>query len=624
MATKTHIVRTEEDQVENAVQIRSDDPGSPVSNQTWINTTDKKMKFYDGSDIQNVGAAGVGSASTFALFQAEDGDISSFTNMAIESASPIAGDKSYSISSLPAAAPSISVDERRAGSTCVVSLMSRLTSGSGKIVVKDNSSNVLESLIVSGTSAEKVVIDFGIPAAATSIQISFEDESSATGWVVDDIEFTDNPFVYKDLVKENYVRAQGTGITTYTLGTAVPFTEVTDSANAFDGTTYTVQKSNSRIKISGSVRFSTVAARNIHIYKNGSNYKLVESDNSANHPFAYLSSVGEFDVGDQITIVVLNNGGTLQNDTVIHYLNIVEQEITEHVVTPAKVVDEFYRARNVASGSTNTAIAYWDSDIVNETGELISIASNATDGMSITALKDVVVTASYNVRSATGGAQNLGWSLNSNQLTTNILSITSAHRLKYTGNTSTPSESYSHDATVQIKLSAGDVLRPHTGGTITSADAGQSYVNILARAANAEFLAAVPMNYTQTKTLSANFGTTLTTISDLTFNNLIPGRVYEAIFNGHIALKTGSGGLYIEVRHDGNTLGTWSYDSPSSDNTTNVSNSLTVKFTATADTLTFYGASIFSSYELEGNGTKAKTHAILTELNYTKETTRFS
>ena len=192
MATKTHIVRTEEDQVEKAVQIRSDDPGSPVSNQTWINTTDKKMKFYDGADVQNVGAAGVGSASTFALFQAEDGDISSFTNMAVESGSPIAGDKSYSVSSLPAATPAVSVDERRAGAFCIVSLISKMTSGSGRIVVKDNSSNELVSQVVSSTSAEKVSMSFSIPSGATSVQVHFEDDSTPVGWIVDDIEFSDD------------------------------------------------------------------------------------------------------------------------------------------------------------------------------------------------------------------------------------------------------------------------------------------------------------------------------------------------------------------------------------------------------------------------------------------------
>ena len=192
MATKTHITKTEEGQVEKAVQIRANDPGAPVANQTWINTTDKKMKFYDGSDIQNVGAAGVGSAATFALFQAEDGDISSFTNMTVETGAPIAGAQSYAVSAFPASCPDVTVDERRAGRSCLVSFVQKLASGSYKAKVVDNSSNVLQEITIDTDSAQKVVMKFGIPSAATSVKLELEDVSSATTVIVDDIEFSDD------------------------------------------------------------------------------------------------------------------------------------------------------------------------------------------------------------------------------------------------------------------------------------------------------------------------------------------------------------------------------------------------------------------------------------------------
>lgn len=58
MTIKTHITKQEEAQVEKSVQVRAADPGSPVTNQVWINTTSKTQKFYDGATVQEVGGGG--------------------------------------------------------------------------------------------------------------------------------------------------------------------------------------------------------------------------------------------------------------------------------------------------------------------------------------------------------------------------------------------------------------------------------------------------------------------------------------------------------------------------------------------------------------------------------------
>lgn len=609
MATKTHIVRTEEDQVEKAVQIRSDDPGSPVSNQTWINTTDKKMKFYDGSDIQNVGAAGVGSASTFALFQAEDGDISSFTNMAIESASPIAGDKSYSISSLPAAAPSISVDERRAGSTCVVSLMSKLTSGSGKIVVKDNSSNVLESVIVSGTSAEKVVIDFGIPAAATSIQISFEDESSATGWVVDDIEFSDNPFVYKNLVETSSVRAEGNGGESISTGTTdITWTEVSDTHGAWDGTTYTVKNDNSIVDIKLSAFFTTSTSRQIDMYVNGVRYKKIGFIDGADVELAsYLSDKGEFSTGDAITFRSLLNGGTLSSDSKFHWLTINESWEAEHVVTPAKAAVEHFSCDAVETDFWDTTAATF-----NFNTSLVPLTDSQYIEYNDTTETRIVAKKSCIVHFTATGRQNDNVSLYARKGNGDYLSWQYAQ-----ANTEWNTISGT------VELNVGEYFYFSRGTATSGSRAGG--ISLEVRPKEAEFLAAVPMNYTQTKYLSAT-QTSGGIISDLTFNNLVVGKVYRVDFQAAIIEGDNSNASHgrVEIVHNSDNIARVRIQVTSGGgNDARVTMSTSATFTAAASTLTFNYVDAGTAQVIGGAGGEA-TFATLTELNYTKETTRFS
>ena len=46
MATKTHIIKLEEAIKEQPVQFRAADPGSPVTDQYWFNTTSKELKYF--------------------------------------------------------------------------------------------------------------------------------------------------------------------------------------------------------------------------------------------------------------------------------------------------------------------------------------------------------------------------------------------------------------------------------------------------------------------------------------------------------------------------------------------------------------------------------------------------
>ncbi len=109
-------------------------------------------------------------------------------------------------------------------------------------------------------------------------------------------------------------------------------------------------------------------------------------------------------------------------------------------------------------GSTNTAIRRFTT-AEDTTDKSIKYTDSATNGASFTILEDGTYGMSYSdVRSA--GALLMGISANSNQLTTSIATITAAHRKAYTTEAST----VFGFAAAQVRLSAGDVVRPHDDG----------------------------------------------------------------------------------------------------------------------------------------------------------------
>jgi hypothetical protein len=115
--------------------------------------------------------------------------------------------------------------------------------------------------------------------------------------------------------------------------------------------------------------------------------------------------------------------------------------------------------------TTNTAIIQFPStgDIYNTTGNLVTFASTAAAGCSITANKECIVSG-FLMMQPSGTGEIFGWSLNSTQLTTYIQSITAAHIV------SSIRSDASERATcpVTIRLQPGDVLRPHAGNVPSS------------------------------------------------------------------------------------------------------------------------------------------------------------
>lgn len=113
-------------------------------------------------------------------------------------------------------------------------------------------------------------------------------------------------------------------------------------------------------------------------------------------------------------------------------------------------------------GSTNTKIQKFTTEVVASDDVVVTVDNSTTLGMSVTANMLCDVTVTY-----TGSFNSVGYlgiSKNSTELTTAISGITVADRL--CANDHPVSEITS--VSVRVRLTAGDVLRPHASGAIDS------------------------------------------------------------------------------------------------------------------------------------------------------------
>lgn len=131
-----------------------------------------------------------------------------------------------------------------------------------------------------------------------------------------------------DSLTGNRVVASGNGSNVLTVNDPVPFTEEIDTAGAWDGDQYTVQKNNSRILIQGSTYFNSAGNRYMALFKNNTLYKQFTFNLVAGnrvYPFSFVLSKGETSSGDVLEIRSDNVAGTLINNANYHYITISEE-----------------------------------------------------------------------------------------------------------------------------------------------------------------------------------------------------------------------------------------------------------------------------------------------------------
>lgn len=124
-------------------------------------------------------------------------------------------------------------------------------------------------------------------------------------------------------------------------------------------------------------------------------------------------------------------------------------------------------------GSTNTKIRRFTTT-QSSVGTAITYADSAANGASFTINTPGVYAITY-ADGYTVSAQNFGVSLNSAELTTNVAAITAGSRL---GMTTNSVANLSVALTAVARLTTGDVIRAHDGGSNNFTGAGESYFQI--------------------------------------------------------------------------------------------------------------------------------------------------
>ncbi len=117
-------------------------------------------------------------------------------------------------------------------------------------------------------------------------------------------------------------------------------------------------------------------------------------------------------------------------------------------------------------GSTNTKIAkFTNNTTTSDPSTLLTVVNSATLGFSATANRPCRMSFHWTSNQAAGDYA--GISKNSNQLTTEVDTITKEHCLMFYFT----SGSVMKTLTATVNLNAGDVVRPHTGGSAFNSDA---------------------------------------------------------------------------------------------------------------------------------------------------------
>jgi len=217
------------------------------------------------------------------------------------------------------------------GFGCMASIYYKNGGTDQKVVVYDGSSNSLAELDLL-SSTEWTSFSPLTFECKDEMKICFEGSS---GDIVLDNNYLGNNKNFVTVTPNAKVLASveaagSTGQTITASVTPLPFTELSDPANAWSGDSYTVQSSNTIIELSGRMFFTTSAGRNTDLHVNGSFYKRIggTSVSGRHESFVFIGSVGEFQKDDVLTLI-LDSGGTLETYTEYHSININESEFPD-------------------------------------------------------------------------------------------------------------------------------------------------------------------------------------------------------------------------------------------------------------------------------------------------------
>lgn len=224
-----------------------------------------------------------------------------------------------------------------------------------------------------------------------------------------------------------------------------------------------------KYSINGHIRIPGIDANELvrcSIYINGSEYTFGYNYSTTTNLVLTASVTATLDLspGDVVTLWVTQNSGDsqiLSNFTTATqtYMEVIEQRGGGHGSGGAIPLSEVWVWTGNGHGSTNNKIRRFSTQAVN-IGAAITYTDSASAGASFTINQDGLYSISYSDRYLSG-TTNIGISINSSSLTTSVISINPPELIATVlggTNASTPQLS------IVKRLSAGNVIRPHTDG----------------------------------------------------------------------------------------------------------------------------------------------------------------
>jgi len=361
---------------------------------------------YNGTSWAELGSGGVGSLSTYAIYDAEDQDITGWTGVNIlpvieSSVNVISGGSSYKLTptalndSVTSPLTSFTDRQLEAHTTHSLKGLFRIANGGQwEVSVLDSVSNVLGSAIIDYDSSEDAIpfeILFNVISTSVGSKVKFECLDYSGGYVAyyDDLIFNDDTISTSSLITRNSVGLEGNDGRAITADTEnIPFdgSGVGWTSGGFSDNYYTVQYSNSIIHLNAAINMTANLAPNFALYKNGAFYKYIFKHSTAftRNAMSYLSSKGELTAGDTISIRA-DVGFTLNASSAFSYLTIEEKKDADHVVRSGEdrlSEWEDYTPTLSASWGSSPIVYY---SVYRRVGDTIHIKGNISTGTSTTA-----------------------------------------------------------------------------------------------------------------------------------------------------------------------------------------------------------------------------------------------
>lgn len=335
-----------------------------------------------------------------------------------------------------------------------------------------NSSKLNSVLDVINTAdgATRYSASFYPPSTCTQVRYGFhilEAPTNGDALIVDDVEFSTNPFQYKNIGRENIYSAKIENNGTVTL-----LSESSEfiSSVVRDGLGLVTVNF-----ISGF--FSEPPAVIAMTADNAGTDRKVEQN----------SPVSVNSIQFRTSSAATNPAFDVDFDFILQRQGADYGQTTEHVVTPAASQTEtaIYNT-HAGFGSTAVRIPYFTNTVVDTFSDILTADNNSTNGLNFVAKEKCVVTASFT--GAGASLSRLGWSINADG-TNQLTSLSSVNRLAIVTGDSANEEA---TATISIIMEKGDILRPHCD-TFTAAVTLRWHLTITATKFDASFLSAVPV-----------------------------------------------------------------------------------------------------------------------------------